>query len=286
MTDILPFDGEKKRIKERFDEIAHSFNEAAFLSQEIAERILQRLEFIRIQPIRILDLGSGTGILSNELKKVFPSAEIVALDFSENMLRQNVSSWKTCGDAEQMPFQDQRSDLVISNLMLHWSQNLFGLSEEIHRVLKPQGLFMFSMLGADTLTEMHHAWRSVDNNAHVNDFVDMHDMGDCLLQVGMADPVMDMEHIVLTYKTMDRLFEDMHFSGSILLHENRSSGLITPRQLERFKQAYELLRDNDGRLPVTVEMIYGHAWKNELNNRGVSENGVVKVGIPSLNARV
>ena len=192
----------------------------------MAERLLERLDYVRLQPQLILDLGSGTGFCTAALSRRYKKARVMALDIAPSMLQQarnklsrmekffNNRQRFVCADADYLPLKDQSVDLVVSNLTLQWCPDLDQTFAEIRRVLKPDGLFMFSTLGPDTLKELRRSWQSVDANIHVHTFIDMHDVGDALLRTQFADPVMDMETITMTYKDARTLMHDLKSLGA------------------------------------------------------------------------
>ena len=104
-------------------------------------------------------------------------------------------------------------DLLWSNLALQWVNDPLNAFAEFRRVLAPGGLLMFSTFGPDTLKELREAYRGTDAHTHVNRFVDLHDLGDMLVQSGFADPVMDMEHLTLTYTDVRALMRDLKAIG-------------------------------------------------------------------------
>jgi malonyl-CoA O-methyltransferase len=130
----------------------------------------------------------------------------------------------------------------------------------MQRVLEPGGLLMFSTLGPDTLRELRAALPQQGDTQRVHPFIDMHDLGDALLQAGFADPVMDMEMLTLTYASLDELFADLRTTGANNAARNRPHGLSGRAGWEAARAHYETLR-RDERLPVSIEIIQGQAWK-------------------------
>jgi len=261
---------EKKRIKQHFDARAQHYESSAVLQRTVCNEMLQRLDLTRIEPARILDAGCGTGWGTQGLLQKYKKARVISLDLSSEMLRQTKAkgSWLRkpqliCADAEQIPLADESVDLVFSSLMLQWCdyRKVFA---EFRRVLKPDGLLMFSSFGPDTLHELKSSWHKVDDQPHVNEFVDMHDLGDELIQVGLAEPVMDMDMMTLTYQDAMAVMADLKAIGANTTlksqQQTRSQGLVTPGKLKRVIEYYESFRIND-LLPASYEVVYGHAWK-------------------------
>ena len=261
---------EKNRIQKHFDLKASSYESSAVLQHEVCERMLQRLDYVALQPQVILDAGAGTGKSVRALMKRYKSAQLVAMDLSPAMLmqtRQKSGWWRkpglVCADAEYLPLADASVDLVFSNLMLQWCQHE-QVFAEFWRVLKPGGLLMFSTFGPDTLKELRSSWAALDDDVHVNHFVDMHDLGDALLAAGMAEPVMDVDMFTLTYKDAKTVMTDLKQIGANTTVNKNNRGLLTPAKFQKVIDAYESHRVNDV-LPASFEVVYGNAWKSEKN---------------------
>lgn len=260
---------DKQLARRAFERAADSYDSAAALQQEIGARLLERLDLMRIQPRRILDLGCGTGHCMSGLFSRYPRAGVVGLDIALPMLAhaRRRGRWLrrplgVCADAERLPFGDACFDLVFSNLMLQWSVDLQRAFEEIRRVLRPGGLLLFTSFGPDTLTELRQSWAKVDNFSHVNHFPDMHDVGDLLLQARFSDPVMDVERITLTYGKLRDLMADLKHIGAHNVTGGRRRGLTGKRRMQALVDAYETYR-LEGALPASYEVVHGHAWLPE-----------------------
>ena len=259
---------EKYRIQKHFDAKAELYESSAILQREVCDRMLERLNLVKMEPQCIVDVGAGTGWGVKGLMKHYGSAQVIALDLSVAMLNKSKKkgSWfrkpkLVCGDAESLALADSSVDIVFSSLMLQWcdAEKVF---QEFYRILKPGGLLMFSSFGPDTLKELRHSWKQVDDKIHVNEFVDMHDLGDALLMNKFAEPVMDMDVMTLTYQNAKDVMMDLKNIGANTPVKNSSHGLVTPRKLQRVLDAYEGFRV-EAVVPATYEVVYGHAWKSE-----------------------
>ena len=197
--------------------------------------------------------------MSCESTKRFVDSQIICLDFAQNSLKHNPANYKICANASHLPLADNSVDIVVSSLMMQWCPDLNQLFSEIHRVLKNDGLILFSTFGPDTLKELKKSWSVVDNKTHVNTFIDMHDIGDQLLQNGFQSPVMEMEHLTLTYQTVTDLLRDLKAIGAQSVG-NRSKSLTGKDKFKLMVEMYESFR-KDGKLPATYEVVYGHAWR-------------------------
>jgi malonyl-CoA O-methyltransferase len=270
------------KLRAANDAVAARFNEADFFCAEVRERLAERFDLFRLAPSLILDLGASTGLATERLKQRFPDAQVLELDLSLDMLRQpgTMPRAAVCADAHQLPFADASIDMVYANLLLPGSQAPEQLFAEARRVLKHPGLLLFSSLGPDTLKEVRKAWQAIDQYDHVHQFADMHNVGDALVKAGFADPVLDVEMLKINYRDVATLARDLRAVAATNCWPTRSPGLTTPRRWQRFTEA--LHRDNDGRFPVSFEIICGQAWSAP-HARGVQlEDGEARFPISRL----
>lgn len=278
MAEDLALGIDKRDMRRAFERAAPHYDAAAALQQEVARRMLERLDYVTLQPRRVLDAGCGTGFALPALAKRYPTSDLIALDIAQSMLqvaRAQTPWWQrklpllggaprrfVCGDLDALPLPVSSVDLLWSSLALQWSNDLTHTFGELYRVLAPGGLLMFSTFGPDTLKELRQAFAGLDGHTHVNRFVDMHDIGDQLAYAGFAAPVMDMEFITVTYPDVHALLRELKAIGAHNVTSGRSHGLMGKQRWQTMLARYETLR-RDGRLPATFEIIYGHAWVGE-----------------------
>lgn len=258
---------DKRQARRAFARAAAGYDAAAVLQHEIGRRMLDRLSYMRLEPAVVLDIGCGTGATTAGLLRRYPKATVLALDFALPMLQlaRRRGRWLrrprcVCADLDQLPLADHSVDLVFSNAALQWSADPAAAFEGIARVLKPGGLCLFTSFGPDTLYELRGAWAAVDGDGHVHDFIDMHDYGDMMVAAGLADPVLDVERMTLTYADAMQMMREIKTIGAGNASPARAQGLVGRQRLKRVCAAYERHRDATGRLPVTYEVVHGHAW--------------------------
>jgi len=267
------FDIDKKQVRRAFSRAAPRYDAAAVLQREVCTRMLEKLDYIKLKPARLLDVGSGTGWGTRQLSERYPAAEIIALDIAIGMLqvaRGTAGWWRKlfagrrerflCADVEALPITSNSVEMVWSNLAMQWCNDLPATFSELNRVIKAEGLLMFSTFGPDTLQELRAAFHGVDGYNHLNRFADMHDIGDMLVAAGFADPVMEMEKLTLTYADAKAVMQDLRDIGAHNATAGRAPGMMGKAAWQRIVENYEKLR-RDGKLPATFEIIYGHAWK-------------------------
>jgi malonyl-CoA O-methyltransferase len=281
-----PREVDPRTVRRAFGRAAATFDAAAIVQREVGRRMAQRLDFIKLAPLTILEAGCGTGAAIGELALRYPSARIVGLDVAMPMLivaRRRVRGSRSmlrkllaplmphvdgtapsfiCADIESLPLRGVAFDLVWSNLALLWANDLPRVLGEFRRVLKVGGLLTFTTLGPDTLKELRAAFVRADGYTHTNRFVDMHDVGDMLIEAGFAGPVMDMEQLTLTYAEPRALLQELRAVGASNATRGRPRGLMGRARWQRMLDALERMR-RDERIPATFEIIYGHAWKGE-----------------------
>lgn len=283
-----------RKVRRTFARAAATYDSADVLQTEVRDRLLERLDWVQLQPQRILDLGTGTGKGLSALAARYPGAEVVGLDITPAMLRVAMSRPENsdqpapllvCADAARLPFPDQSMDLVLSSLAIHWSPVLDAVLAEVRRVLRHPGLFTFTVPGPDSYRELRAAWRTVDQTPHVIPFPEMRALGDGLVRAGLAEPVMDTDTLTLKYRTFPQLVTDLRTTGTTNASTGRASGLTGRRAWSRVAEAYEKERDTDGFLPATVEILFGQAWAAGAPRRGRSPLDEIAVPLDALTRR-
>jgi malonyl-CoA O-methyltransferase len=266
VAETEPFRLDRPRLRASFDRASGSYEAAATLQARVADELLERLGAFRLEPRVVLDSGSGTGRVTRALKRRYPKALVMALDIAPGMLREAQRHQgllrrfaRVCADAQRLPLAAASVDLVFSSLMLQWCEPLSQALAEVRRVLKPTGFFAFSTLGPDTLHELRAAWAAVDGASHVNRFLDVHDVGDALAHAGLAEPVLDVDRLALSYPDTLGLMRDLKAIGAHNVTAGRPRTLSGRGRLVRMSAAYEAFR-RDGQLPATYEVIYGACW--------------------------
>jgi len=277
-------------LRARFERTAATCDDAAVLTREIGRRMDERLDYIRVIPQRIADLGCGGGEDLTLLAKRYPQAARFGVDFALSRLRRargKTAGWKNLlpfnrraathwigGDLTALPFKSAILSMIWSNLTLHWLADPLPAMKEMHRTLETGGVLMFSTFGPDTLKELRAALPTTQGE-RIHRFIDMHDLGDALLQAGFCDPVMDMEILTLTYADIDSLFSDLRRAGDNNAAGRRPRGLSGKTAWAQARTRLETLR-KENRIPATFEIVYGHAWKAAPTSTDKDDRAVIR----------
>lgn len=283
---------DKRRVAAAFNRAAATYAYHAVLQGAVVERLVERMDLFRIDPAVILDVGCGSGNGMRRLRRRYPRARVLGLDLALEMLRVARRGWRwlraresyLCGDAESLPLATASVDLVFSSMVLQWCPSLEAACAEFRRVLRPEGLLLFSTLGPDTLTELRQSWAAVDRDTHVNDFLDMHDVGDALVRAGLSSPVMDMERLTLTYPDPYAVMRDLKAIGAHNVNIGRPAHMTGKARLRQVIGHYERLR-RDGVIPATYEVVYGHAWAPRPGTRPQDGSTVATFPLSRLGGR-
>lgn len=276
----------------KFDVAASAYANAAVVQREVGNRLLERFDVMRIAPEVVLDMGCGPGTHTGALVARFPNAQVIAVDQSPKMLelaappkrgllaRFSRAPRATAlrADMRAMPLKFGSADVLWSNFSLQWASDLPTLFGEWNRVLRSDGVLMFTAPGPDTLKELRSAVASVESSDVIRShtFTDLHDLGDMLIHAGFADPVMDMEVITLEYADTKALWRDMRDQAATSSAAARPRGLMTPRKLNAIEAALEHSRGSNGKIRISVEVVYGHAWKVP-PKKTVEGHGIVRI---------
>lgn len=245
--------------------------QAPWLHAEVSRRMADRLPVIRLQPARVLDWWSHTGGSAQELRTAYPKAQRLQLEpdaAARTAPLQRATPWWTLprlrGAAPlpllQAQLQPGCADLVWANMGLHRVDDPQQAFQQWHRALAVDGFLMFSTLGPGSLGTLQAIYRQAGWPPPFAPFVDMHDLGDMLLAAGFADPVMDQEQLTLTWSSAQAGLDELRQLGGNA-HPARAPGLRTPRWHQLLQQLWLQTADAGGRVSLTFEIIYGHAFK-------------------------
>ncbi len=259
---------DQRHLRRNFGRAAGRYAEVAVLQREVEARLLEQLAVLEAKvPARILDVGAGPGRASGAMKKRWPKSEVIALDLALPMLREvpkQTRFWRpirrVCAEATQLPIADGSIDLIFSSLCLQWVPDLPTALSEFRRVLREDGLLLFSTFGPETLIELREAYlQAGERQPPLSSFAPIQPIGDALIAAGFRNPVLDRDLFTLTYSEARTLLRELRAIGAGDARSQRARGLGGKDRLARMVAAYESLR-RDGALPSTWEVITGMAW--------------------------
>lgn len=294
-TPALPINAQ--HVIQQFNRRAPLDN-AQFFYGEITQRMLARLSYIRIEAQHVLDAGCGAGHGIDPLRSRYPNMDYTGVDHSPALLKfaheryaKKPSLWERLRNQPRQPvtfveadmadtgLEPESQDLIWSNMALHWHPEPQRVFNEWRRLLRTNGMILFSTLGPGSFSELRQAIVAASSQTQTLSFVDMHDYGDQLLQNGFTDPVMDQETLTLTYKTAEQLLDEVSVLGGNA-HTQRRSGLTTKAWRNRLLEALNAQRHMDGTLHLTLEVAYGHAWRATMTRN--QHTGEVSIPISSI----
>lgn len=301
---LKPPDLDPLAVRRQFARRAPTIDASSFLLREVEGRMLQRLDLVRLEPRRIVDVGCGRGHGLRALGERYPQALALGADSAEAMLRGGRSGggpapragWRGwldrarssasrlqaeearpgfaasgspawVADAAALGLREGWVDLLWSNLAWHWFIDPPAVAREWLRVLRPEGLLMLSAFGVDTFREL----RSI--GAQLPEFPDLHDIGDLLGQAGFSAPVLDAQRLTVHWQDPRRLLADLHgMAGNAA--RDRGRGLRGRDARARWIRAIEELRGPDGRIALSIELVFAHAWAP---SNKVREDGAIAI---------
>jgi malonyl-CoA O-methyltransferase len=259
---------DSRHVRRAFSRAAAGYDAAAALQAEVRTRLLESLEYLDERvPSVVLDVGSGTGHAAAAMKKRWPKAQVLAVDLALPMLRESKRQagwWKpfnrVCADARALPLAEGSVDVIFSNLCLQWVEDLPAVFAGFRRVLRPGGLLLCSSFGPETLVELREAFSHADAAPHVSPFASIATFGDALVSAGFRDPVLDRDLFTLTYPALPALMRELRAIGATNALASRRRSLTGRARFAAAAAAYEPMRDGEGRLPSSWDVIYAQAW--------------------------
>ena len=290
----------RRAVRAHFGRAARSYSAAAVLQHQVEDQLLEGLDAVKTPPEWVLDVGCGPGRGLQSLRKQFPQAQILGLDWAVPMLQQipealtQTRRWgmlpnkalvhRVAGDAAALPLANSSIDLLFSSLCIQWCLDLPQLFGEWRRVLKAKGLVLFSTFGPDTLQELRRAWAGVDSGVHVNHFYDMHDIGDAMMRAGFSNPVLSTERFVLSYDNPRAVIQELKHIGATNAMSARKSGLGGRSALQAMLQNYPL--NAEGRAEASFEVVFAQAYAPDQDLQRRNGGEIASVPVSAIKRRM
>jgi len=291
------------QVRRAFVKSARTFADHSAVYDAVSARLMTRLDLLAIKPACVVDLGSRNGYQLQHLQERYPDAAVLGLDPGVGDAAEGVvakplaqaSLWQglmrrwqankpiqIAADPHRIPLPDASVDLVVSNLLLPWCHSPHAVFSEVSRIMKPGGAFLFSSAGPDTLKEYRAIWAQLDAHLHVFGLIDMHDLGDAMLQAGLAAPVLDRENLNVDYPSLAALQDELRAVGASNIAIGRRPGLMGRDVLPALAKRLDEARLPDERFSVTLELVQGHAWKDQLSNQRHNSGDEIRVPLEQV----
>jgi malonyl-CoA O-methyltransferase len=257
---VKPTFSQTQRINKHFGAASHSYDSASRL-QRITGLTLFEMDSELFEG-QILDLGCGTGLNTNLL--CGPDVNVTGCDLALDMtLKTRVATGGkiACiqGDAEFLPFQNESFEVVYSNLMLQWIDDLTSPLKQIRRVLKPGGYLLFTTLLDGTLAELKSAWAKIDDDNHVNQFSALQSIEQSLASSGFEFTI-EVESIELDYSDVTHLARELKYLGANYVKGRVNKGLMGRRKWAALAKNYQTYSKEAGKIPASYRVAYVKAW--------------------------
>jgi malonyl-CoA O-methyltransferase len=249
---------EKIKVKHSFSDAAKTYDSVASLQRQIGRELLNIDTVAHLQGV-VLDLGCGTGFLTQELAPYCDKAALVALDLAQMMLercreKMGVKSQYICADAEKLPIRAQSVNAIFSNVALQWCYPIDEALREVHRVLASEGALLFSTFGSDTLCELKTAWANVDDFVHVNDFYTLGNLQSALENAGFVNITLKRIRYLRQYANVLELMQELKHIGAHNVNQTRSKTLTSKKALKTLMSTYP--KNEVGGIDATFDVIY------------------------------
>ena len=278
---------DRRSVAASFGAASGRYDASAVLQARTREELLARLEHFSLAPRVILDLGTGTGHAAAALARRFPGARVLAVDIALPMLQiaGRQLGWRDrflggrfghpftrlAADARALPLADASVDLVFSNCMLQWCDDLDATLAEIRRVCAPRAMFTLATFGPTTLQELRAAFAAVDDAPHVNEFVDMHDLGSALVRAGFEEPVLDVDRHCDWHGDVRSVMRALKEIGATNAHAARPRGLFGRGRLRALENEYARFANDAGALPLSWEIVHATSFASSIPSKNSHE---------------
>lgn len=254
---------DKQHIAATFSKAATTYDSAADLQRAVGARLLSLLPVSLIKTKKIdnwLDIGCGTGHFCQQLLEKWPNAQGIGLDLAEEMLKfSRIHCPKVnyiCADAEHLPLANNSQDLIFSSLALQWCADFSSVLNEVQRVLKPNGLLLFSSIADGSLVELNQSWQAVDGKKHVNQFRTFKNYTNLVSSSDLEMIDLHCYQHIYHYEEVRDLTLELKLLGANHLKAGRAQGLVGKKGFQRFLNTYETYRQPQG-LPASWQVVYG-----------------------------
>lgn len=254
----------KKAVAHSFSKAAERYDHFAQLQRDIGLQLLTQVT--QQSPDKILDLGCGTGHFSEKLCNIYPDCQMTCLDLSKAMLAKvdkkqlpQVSCLQ--GDIDHLPFPENHFDLIFSNLVMQWSEDLLGCLKQLKKSLNASGKLYFSTLVDGTLHELTQAWKAVDQHPHTNSFLSLETVKEQLQKCGFNKLNIKTETRTLQYENVIEVMRALKGIGANHVHDQQPLTVKGRKLLSLLEKGYAPFVNKQGQLNLTYQVCYVEAEK-------------------------
>lgn len=253
----------KDQIARQFSRAAATYDHAAQLQNEMAEKLIGAMPTLATG--KLVDLGCGTGWALNKLAQN-NRFELIGIDIAPGMIEIAQARVPTaqfhCCDLEQTPLSSNVADIVFSNAALQWC-NVEAAIQEMHRICKPEGSVVFSTFGPGTLNEVRSAWKLAgDQTDRVHEFESRDSIESTMKQLSFEHARVKPAVRKLNYDSLEALLQNIKQLGATNASVSRQISLLGTRRYQEFRDVFETQLERDGHLELTFECIFVVAEKS------------------------
>lgn len=288
------FDRQAKRLQKERAALGYGGEDVSvydYIKDEFGFRLSDRIFDIKRKFKTAVDLGCGRGHVTKHLYNDTVET-IYQCDMSPSILEQaevspEVPTTKMVVDEERLPFDENSIDLVVSNLSLHWVNNLPGCLAQIRHILKNDCPLVGSMFGGDTLYQLRVSLQLAEIEReggfapHISPFTTVNDLGNLLNRAGFTMLTIDIDDVAITYPSMFELMQDLKGMGENNCSWNRKPQLHRDTMIAA-ASIYKELYGNEKGVSATFQVINFIGWKPDTSQPKPAQRGSGEVSLKDL----
>lgn len=264
MNSKTTFTINKKAVAHSFSKAAERYDQFAQLQRDIGVQLLTDVNRQSVE--QVLDLGSGTGHFTEKLCRIYPDCQMTCLDLSQAMLEQVAKKQLpqvSClqGDIDNLPFAENQFDLIFSNLVVQWSEDLLGCLKQLEKSLNTGGTLHFSTLLDGSLHELKQAWKAVDQHPHTNSFLSLDTVKEQLQRCGFTKVNVKTETRTLHYENVIEVMRALKGIGANHVHDQQPLAIKGRKLITLLEKGYAPFVNKQGQLNLTYQICYVEAQK-------------------------
>ena len=271
----FPIIFDRKKVKKNRNRFSPNLNKEVEQINTIGLELCDRLSDVKKKFKSALVLGDD--VLKNEsyLRNKYKIEKVVCGDLSYKRLKKISNKIDTvCLDEELLPFKENIFDLIIANFCLQWANDLPGSLIQLRRLLKPDGLFIATLPGGSTLSELRESFNNAEMEIkggvtpRVSPFVDIKDAGNLLIRTGFSLPVAEKDLYTLKFDNLMLLFNALRSYGQSNVLVERCKNLTTLNLFKKVEDFYlKRFSLSNNQIQVSLEVITLTGWSPSGNQQ-------------------